>query len=185
MSRRSWGRMAMAFCLLPALLALGPSPLRAQAGPAAERARPVDPPGQPVEPGDRIRLRTAGRERITGTLLEITPDVLRIQADADLVRIPTDGIASLERSLGSHRRFWRHFLVTTGAGAAAMGLLVAALDDGGCSDGPFGCTGPGGAFVLGAAVGAVVSLPVGVVVGLAVRSERWAPAGPPRPGWTR
>lgn len=170
---------AMASCLLLTLPAADPSPIHAQASPpsppSAERAPAAT---RPAEPGDRIRLRTAAQERFAGTLLEVTPDILRIQADGAVVRVPRDGIETLERSLGEHRRFWRHFLLTTGVGAAAMGLLVAALDDGGCSDGPFGCMGPGGAFILGAGVGAVVSLPIGLVVGVAVRSERWAPAAP-------
>jgi len=88
-------------------------------------------------------------------------------------------VRTLERSLGERRRFWRNFFITTAVSAVALGTVAAVAEDGTCNDQPFGCLGTGGAFVVGGIFGAVYSVPVGMVIGLAVRSERWEPAAWP------
>jgi hypothetical protein len=83
----------------------------------------------------------------------------------------------MARALGGGR----NFLITTGLGAVTVGTIALATDDGSCTEGIGGCAGAGGSFALGAIAGAIVSAPIGLIVGLAVRSEHWerATLGPP------
>lgn len=110
------------------------------------------------------------------TFIELTPSDLELRHDDAFVHIALDRVQTLERSLGKRRRFGRNFLITTGVGALALGTWAAATDTERCSDEPFGCLDAGGSFILGSVVGGIISAPIGLIVGLSVRSERWEPA---------
>jgi hypothetical protein len=77
-------------------------------------------------------------------------------------------IVYMERSTRRYRRFARNFAMTTGGTAAAGGMLAAlAWKEGGSRS---------GAFLAGAMIGAVLSAPAGVILGMAIRYDRWEPA---------
>ncbi len=128
---------------------------------------------QPAEVGERVRVGTTDGARRVGAFIEITPSDLGLRHDDGFVRIPLAQVQTLERSLGRRRRFGRTFLITTGVGALALGTFAAAADDGTCNDQPFGCLDAGGAFVIGSIVGAIYSAPIGLILGLTIRSEAW------------
>jgi hypothetical protein len=100
--------------------------------------------------------------------------------------IPLSGISGMEESLGRHRRFGRNFAIGLVSTAGVLGALAAATWSPCTQTGFMACLlHPGSraeAFTWGLAGGGVVGLPVGVVAGLAIKEERWAPAVLPRAG---
>ncbi len=87
--------------------------------------------------------------------------------DIDRTRIRT-----VERSLGSQGSFAKNFLGSIGVGALLVGTSAAATHEPSCSD----CWGPSdrkGAFAIGAIGGAILAIPVGVILGVASQSDRW------------
>jgi len=121
---------------------------------------------QPLEAGERVRVRTTDGARLVATFIEITRSDLGLRDDDDVVRIALDRVQTLERSLGERRRFGRNFLITTGVGALALGTWAAVTDTDQCSDGPFACLGAGESFMLGFVVGGIISMPIGLIVGI-------------------
>lgn len=134
---------------------------------------PVAAAAQSVEIGERIRVRTTDGARVTATLVGITQSSVQIQNDEGERRVLLEYVSTVERSLGERRRFGRNFLITTAVGALALGTASLIMDDDTCNDQPLGCLDAGGAFMIGALVGGIVSAPIGVFVGLAIRSEQW------------
>lgn len=143
---------------------------------------------QPAEAGGRVRVGMTEGARLVGRLVEITPSELvltgyrlrgRRGAQPGLrlvdgnVRIARGRVRTLERSLGDRRRFVRNFLITTGVGALALGTVSAATSH--CT-GQDDCIEGSGAFIVGSIAGGIISAPIGLIVGLAVHSERWEPA---------
>jgi hypothetical protein len=110
-----------------------------------------------------------------GAFIEITPTELGLSREDGVARIELERVGTLDRSLGERRRFGRNFLITTGVSALALGILAAATDAETCNDAPFGCLDAGGSFIVGSIFGGIVGAPIGLIVGLAVRSERWEP----------
>jgi hypothetical protein len=91
--------------------------------------------------------------------------------------VPFDGIENIERSLGERRRFARNLAITTGVGAGAGGL-ISAISWSPCRETGFlACMlhpeSRGDAFAWGFVGGAMLGLPVGIIIGLAEKSERW------------
>ncbi len=140
---------------------------------------PVVAAAQSAEIGERIRIRTTDGERVTATLIGITPSSVQIENDRGERRVLREHVSTVERSLGERRRFGRNFLITTAVGALALGTVSLFLDNDTCNDQPLGCLDAGGAFITGALVGGVVSVPIGVIVGLSVRGEQWEPVNWP------
>lgn len=140
-------------------------------GPPAASAQNL--PGE----GDRVRVRMAGGSERTGLVSAFDPAgslVLVDEASGREVSLPLHDVAGLEQSLGKGRRFGRNLGYTIAATSLTFGVLGAVS----WSE----CTGwcllhpesRADAFAWGLVGGAVVGLPIGVIVGLAVTSERWA-----------
>jgi hypothetical protein len=136
-------------------------------------ASPLD--AQAVRPGQRVRLHTVDGESARGTLMEITPGEYRLRDDATEMSLDRGLVIGIDRSLGEQRQFWKHLGITVAVGSLGLGTYAAIADDGSCTDGPFGCMSAGGSLVLGAIVGGIYSLPIGLVLGLVIHSERWEP----------
>jgi hypothetical protein len=143
---------------------------------------------QPAGVGQRVRVRTVEGVRLTGTFVELTSVDLGMRMQNGLLRVPLEQIGTFERVNGEQRRFGRNFLITTAVGAVAMGLLLGAAE--GCTS---GCDGPhissdasfGAKFAGGLVLGTIISAPVGVIIGLTARSDRWEPATLGVPGASR
>jgi hypothetical protein len=77
--------------------------------------------------------------------------------------------------------FVRNFAVSIGAGALVFGTWAAAVYEPCASDCWLSPDDRADAFAFGAVIGAVVAIPVGVIAGIASRSERWEaiPLSPP------
>jgi hypothetical protein len=137
-----------------------PLPLRAAEGSVS-----------PLKAGDRIRVSApAFGKATTGRLLEVGPDVLKIQLTdrRDPVEMPRASLTSLERSLGRHSSVGKGALVGALVGAG-LGIAVATKSyagedcDGSCT--PY-------AVVVGAACVGAGSL-LGVIGGALIKTEQW------------
>lgn len=145
--------------------------------------------GQALEPGARVRLTQANGARFQGILEAIEADSARITAaEGKRVALPLADVHRVEVSLGQRRQFWKHLAVTVASMAAVGGAIGGATYEPCDEDVLFGCLlSPGDrgeAVVWGAMLGGAAGVPVGIVVGAAVRREQWArvshPAGRPR-----
>lgn len=132
-------------------------------------------------PGDRVRVQSRDGAVVVGTISRISPDSIivhqegtyrgwRMEPSGSDVALPVAEVARIELSLGRQRRFARNFWRTVAVSSAAVGLIAAAT----WQEPDFFANSRGGAFALGACVGAIYGVPVGVIVGLTVKSERWA-----------
>ena len=139
-------------------------------------------------PGDRIRIKQVDGTILTGTLANVSTETVQLAVDplGGTIEVPVERIDLLETSLGQQRNFGKNFGVTV-AVAAAVGGTITALTWSPCSTAcPFlGPESRGEAFGWGLAGGAIIGLPIGVLVGLLRRSERWNPAGWPGSGRRR
>ena len=82
--------------------------------------------------------------------------------------IASEQTVEIERSLGRHRRFGRNLARTVAASGVGLGVLYAAA------------AGDTEAFVEGALAFALIpGLPLGLVIWLVVKQERWEPASLP------
>ncbi len=131
-------------------------------------------------PGDRVRVQSRDGAVLVGVISAVSSDVIVLSqgvAGQDLA-IPLAGTEGIERSLGRRRRFGRNFGVTLGVSAAAFGL-ASALAWQPCRETSITCLHPiesrTGAFGFGLAGGALIGLPLGVIVGLVAKSEEWEP----------
>jgi hypothetical protein len=128
--------------------------------------------------GDRIRVEQADGTVLVGTVEGISPDALVLGSSTTGSRTLSFGmIESIERSLGEQRRFGRNLAITMGIAAGAGGL-ISAVSWSPCRDTGFmACflhpESRGQAFTWGFVAGGVIGLPVGVIVGLAAKDERW------------
>jgi hypothetical protein len=141
-----------------------------------------------VQPGDRIRVTLAegmpfrdpgmgavegaggAEDRVlVGTLASTHDDLLVLTraGDSGTWDIPFSSLEKLELNTGQNRTFGRTIPISMGVLGAAGGILLAATVDP-CSD-CFLQIGPSSrpeAFVLGAAIGAIVGIPIGGLWGL-------------------
>jgi hypothetical protein len=133
-----------------------------------------------ADSGQRVRVHYGARKQAIGILESLAGERLMIRDTArhrDVV-IPRSDITLIERSLGHHRNFWESFLVTFVASTFTVGALMALTyspcegDFAGCLFAPESTD---QAFVFGLAGGAVLGLPLGLLVGAARKTERWAP----------
>lgn len=128
---------------------------------------------QPLRPGDRIRV-TAPRldlDARSGALVLLDAENLVLDSSQRLT-IPTDAVTRIEVSDGRKGHGGKGALIGAGA-ALVLGLVVFSKAEGGghCSGSEEGtgfCLAYLGAGVAAGAVG-------GLVVGLAIRTERWRP----------
>lgn len=133
--------------------------------------------------GWRIRiLRTSGAMD-TGVVTSVTPSAIRLLDQRALeLDIPLDEIGRIDRSLGKHRRFARNFLNTVGTSVVVLSFVGASkwkLCESGCfleSDASMEEIGRAAALGLG------LGIPLGLIIGGAAKTERWAPLPPPTEG---
>jgi hypothetical protein len=132
-----------------------------------------------LQPADRVRVLTVTGTSLTGILAEIAGDSLRVTVNRESWWLRRGDLAYLERSSERYRQFARNFALTTASGAG-VGAMLGAITWKECvSNSLFGCMfvpeSRSDAFFAGALAGAFVSLPVGVIVGLALQYDRWEP----------
>lgn len=130
--------------------------------------------------GDRIRFRQADGSSVVGTVVEASDSQMRLLGPGGEFVVARDEIRTLERSRGEGRAFAKNFFVTTGAGALVFGLLSAATFEQ-CSGFCIGPNSAGEAFAWGVVGGGIIAMPIGVIVGLVVKGERWEGLSLPRP----
>jgi hypothetical protein len=149
---------------MAAAIAGSPSPLRAGEPPVSVA----------LSAGDRIRLSTGAIAKgTTGRLVQVGPDVLRIQVDGrpDPIAVPLTAVTRLERSLGRRSSAGKGALIGTvvGTGMGAVLVALAGHSDSDC-DGP--CTPY--AIIAGSAFIGAGAL-VGAIGGALIKTERWEP----------
>ena len=146
---------------------------------------PVEGSAQAVlSPGDRIRIERVDGTTLTGTLSTRVAETVLVSVGVDgpIVEVPVEGIEALEISLGRQRRFGKYFGLTVAAASVAgatIGFL--AYTESSCS---FLCFGPNTRAEytgFGFAIGVVVGLPLGALMGALIKEERWNPLEIPGP----
>jgi hypothetical protein len=128
---------------------------------------------QPLRPGDRVRVTAPplGLDARSGALVLLDSENLVLDGSQRLT-IPIDAVTRIEVSEGRRGNAGKGALIGAGA-ALAVGLVVFSKAEGGghCSGSEEG-TGFCLAYLgTGVALGAVG----GLIVGLAIRTERWRP----------
>ena len=131
--------------------------------------------------GERVRIHQVNGTVVTGTVQAVSPQAVRLLGTTGGAEweIAQDQIRQIERSLGLHRKFWRNFGITVAVSAVGFGAL-AAVSWSPCTPTEFfGCgmheSSRGEAFQVGLVGGAIIGVPIGLIVGLAVKKERWEP----------
>ena len=129
-------------------------------------------PAAAQQPGQRVRLATAGVEGIF-EVRSSDADSLLVQRNGGLYRINRSDLLSLEVSQGRHRR------ASTAAKYAGIGLVVGVLSFSVAShlndpDDELAAAVYGGA-------GGLLGIGVGLVAGAATGEERWEQIVPPPP----
>ena len=130
--------------------------------------------------GDRVRLRlSSGGKTVHGTVDAAVPDevVVRPKNPAQpLLRLSPQQMEKLEVVRGRRSRWREGAVIGFVPGAVFMGLAVVALDD--CYRDCGDKTGE----VLGyGLVGGAITGSLGALIGLAVKTDRWAPVATGRP----
>jgi hypothetical protein len=161
--------MMRACGILTLVITACPLPASAQTGPE---------PGP--EQGDRVRIVQLDGSVVTGTLdRHVSGEVgVLIDSTGEAWVIPEEEIESLERSLGPQRRFGKYLGLTVAASSLTLGTIAAVTWE--PCEGWF-CFGPessGEAFILGAAGGVILGLPLGAIIGAIVKEERWESVSP-------
>lgn len=130
-------------------------------------------------PGDRVRITRTNGTIVTGILGDATAEEVSLFAEGGEQVVARSEIGEMERSLGRHRRFGRNFGITMLSSSMGMGAIFALTWSPCTETGFLACflvpTSRSEAFTWGLAGGALIGISVGVIVGLAVKHERWAP----------
>ena len=130
--------------------------------------------------GQRVRVHYGAGKVVIGVLDSISAGSLYVRESAASRShvIPRAELRLIERSLGRHRNFWSNFATTFAISAVAVGALSAITFKpcegslGACFYAP---ESEGDAFIWGLAGGAILGLPLGLIIGASFTSERWAP----------
>ena len=136
--------------------------------------------------GHRIRIKQVDGTVLTGRLATLSPETIQLWIGSDdLAEVPVARIEVLETSLGRRRRFAKYYGITVAA-ASVVGGMIYALTWSPCTEtGWFTCwphpDSRGEAFGWGFAGGAIIGLPLGLIIGSKVREERWNPVALPAP----
>ena len=137
-----------------------------------------------LQPADRIRILTPDGGTVTGDVLEVASDSLHVDVAGRSAWVRQADIAYLERRTARHRRFARNFVVTAASTAGVAGAIAAITWKKCVSNEFLGCLlvpeSRSEAFVFGGAVGTMIGVPLGLLVGYAVRHDQWEPV--PLPG---
>lgn len=126
----------------------------------------------PASVGDRVRIRQTDGTSVVGTVVEASAREMRLLGPGAEFVIPTGEIRSLERSRGEGTSFAKNFFITSAAGGLVFGILSAASFES-CSGFCIGPNSTGEAFVWGLLGGTIITMPIGAIVGLTVKGERW------------
>ena len=130
-----------------------------------------------VEAGDRVMVRDFDGSVEGGVVTWITNEqveLLTVPA-ASAVVMDRARVESVHISEGMHTRFVDAMVLTTAASSVGVGVFFAY-----CRAVP--CEGSWQGFdelLLGAAIGAVLGIPAGLIAGLRMKFERWTPAALP------
>jgi hypothetical protein len=132
--------------------------------------------------GERVRVHRADGRVVIGTVERVSSEEVVVGDSA----LSVDGIESIERSLGERRRFARNLAITTGVAAGAGGL-ISAISWSPCRETGFlACLlhpeSRSDAFAWGFVGGGILGLPLGIIIGLAEKDERWEPIARPAVG---
>ena len=135
--------------------------------------------------GDRVRLRSPDGANPVGVVTSVTPDSVEVRQLRGRTEVwyATADWDQLERSLGRERSFGKNFGITLGVSTGAI-ALISAIAWSPCTDTGFvACDfyplSRMRAFGYGMVGGALIGLPLGVIVGLAANSEKWEPISVP------
>ena len=145
---------------------------------------PFDGSAQAVpSPGDRIRIKQVDGTVLTGTLATFSAETIQLSVDSSRVEVPVARIEVLETSLGQRHNYPKYIGLTLAATSIAGAIIgaIAYVDTGPCS---WLCIGPqtrGESMAWGLAGGAIIGLPLGVIIGSEVREERWNRVALPAP----
>ncbi len=137
---------------------------------------PSDGSSQAVpSPGDRIRIKQVDGTVLTGTLAALSPETIQLSVDSSRVEVPVARIEVLETSLGRQRNFGKYFPLTVVA-ASVVGATIGFIAYEDSEPHPFVGPNTRGEYIAwGLAGGAIIGLPLGVIIGFEVREERWNP----------
>lgn len=133
-----------------------------------------------LQPADRIRILTVRGISVTGVVTALSPDSIAVRVGIDEPHwIRRGEIAYLERSDKRYRKFARNLAVTTLSGTAIGGMIGALTWTKCVSNQLFGCLmhpeSRSGAFVFGGVLAGALSVPAGVLMGLAIKYDHWVP----------
>jgi hypothetical protein len=139
-----------------------------------------------LDAGDRVRVRALDGTLRVGIVDSASANGFRLTTTSGATyAMAQSEVATLERSLGEHRRFARNLFLTVGIAGASGGLISAAAWQPCRETGFLACfmhpDSRTDAFGWGLAGGALLGIPIGVLVGLLERSERWEPLPVPAP----
>lgn len=128
-----------------------------------------------LDPGARLRITQANGRPVVGVLAALTYDGLTPRSDSAPNRFSPDALARMARSDGRDVG-WKTFLYIMG-GCTVAGGLIGAITYSPCEDDGFmACflapESRGEALVMGAAVGALLGIPLGVLITAALRHDR-------------
>lgn len=142
-------------------------------------AAPAAAPAQAPQPGSRVRV-THAQGRHVGTLRSIGSDTIRFTAETGArFGLATSEVTALEQSAGRHRQFLRNFAIVTASIVATGGVVGFTTYEPCESTGFLSCmmspNSRSEAMVWGATLGGVVGIPVGLIAGAAMKTERWVP----------
>lgn len=141
---------------------------------------PAHGSAQPVpSEGERVRIHQLNGTVVTGTVQAVSPQAVRLFGTAGGTEreIAQDQIRQIERSLGLHRHFARNFGITVMVSAVGFGA-VSAISWSPCTITEFlvcafAPSSRGDAFGLGLLGGTIIGVPIGLIVGIIAKHERW------------
>lgn len=134
----------------------------------------------PLLPGQTIRITDETGHRHTGELHAMWNDSLTLKDGNRFQTYTFADLSTIERK--TEPPAIAGIILTTMGVTALVGAVGGALGGAGggasCDD-EFFCLGPAGGIVVGALAGAVVGLPLGLVLTPIARSDRWEPVAMP------
>jgi len=137
---------------------------------------PSDGSAQAVpSPGDRIRIKQVDGPVLTGRLARFSAETIHLFPDSGgpWVEVPIEGIEALETSLGRRTRY-RKYIPLSMLGGAFVGAAYGAITGDSSSTGFLSSFDqPEFRAAVGFVTGALIGLPVGLVLGSAFSEERW------------
>ncbi len=137
-------------------------------------------------PGDRIRIKQVDGTVLTGTLATLSTEAVQLSVGTDRADVPVERIDVLETSLGLHRNVGKYIGWTVGIGAIVGAAYGGINWEASNSSSSFsGLNTVGMNIVAGFFAGALIGLPVGVIIGLGSDyEEQWNRVPIPRPRLT-